>query len=79
MTVGRGRRTVVLDYDPRADLDRAQRAYERAEKAWLAATAERRAAALRARGGGWTWGRIAARLKVNQHRAREIAYPRKDK
>lgn len=75
LVAGRGRRTA--GYQPGPDLDRAQRAFEKAERAWLAAAAERRAAAVRARDlGEWTWPQIAARYKVNQHRAREIAYPR---
>ena len=75
MVAGRGRRTA--GYAPGPDLDRAQRAFEKAERAWLAAAAERRDAARRARDlGGWTWGQVAQHYGVNQHRAREIAYPR---
>lgn len=77
LTVARTRKTTEKPYDPGPDLDRAQRAYEKAERAWLAAAAERREAARRARSRGqWTWGQIAKRYKVNQHRAREIAHPR---
>jgi hypothetical protein len=83
LVVGRGRRRTIPapdGYDADADLRRAQRAFEKAEQVWLAAAAERRAAAIRAREiAHYKWPKVAAAYKVNQHRAREIAYPRKDK